>query len=279
MQIKKHYFWVIFTFCSLNVQAFQLDTDLSIMHDNNVSVAESNQDIFSDTALDLSLIGSQSFRLNPQSSLSIKAKLERMEFARFNDLSNTTLALGATYRIQPVVGFYQPWFALNVGAEKLYYDQSELRDGARFNVNAAVHQRLTERLSTNVGAAYEKRIADNADVFAWQRYSVFLAGNYQLNEKSALFASYTHHIGDQVFVATPSPAFKQIANAIADDPVFGKRRAYRLDAEADTLNIGADYRINSNNKLNVGLQYALIQAEASHEYDATQLHISWLHRF
>lgn len=270
---------LICTFVSLNVQAFQLDSDLTVTNDNNVSVAESNQDIFNDTALDLSLMASQSFRLNPHGSLSVKGKLERIEFARFNDLSNTTLALGAVYRIQPVIGFFQPWFSLTLNAEKLLYDHSDIRDGSRFNVSTAVHQRLTERLSANLGAAYEKRVADEADVFAWKRYSVFLAGNYQLSEQTTLFGSYAYQIGDQVFVATPSPAFKTIAHAIADDPIFGERRAYRLDAKAKTLNMGVDYRISANNKLNIGLQYALIQAEASHEYDATQLHISWLHRY
>ena len=122
-------------------------------------------------------------------------------------------------------------------------------------------------------------MADEADVFAWQRYSVFLAGNYQASENITLFASYAYHVGDQVFVATPAPAFKKVANAIANDPVFGNRRAYRLDASANSLNVGMDYRISTNNKLDFGLQYALINAEADHNYNATQVHISWLHRF
>ena len=173
MLINKLNYGVIFTLCSLQAQAFQLDTDLTLNYDNNVSVAESSHDIFSDNALGLSVIASQSFRLNPRSSLSIKGKLERNEFARFDDLSNTTLALGVLYRIQPVVGFYQPWFALNMNVEKLVYDHSDILSGAKFNVSTAIHQRLTEQLSTSVGGIYEKRIADEADVFAWQRYSMF----------------------------------------------------------------------------------------------------------
>ena len=279
MLINKLNYGVIFILCSLQAQAFQLDSDLTLSYDNNVSVAESSHDIFSDSALGLSVIASQSFRLNPHSSLSVKGKLERNQFARFHDLNNTTLALGMEYRIQPVVGFYQPWFALNMNVEKLVYDHSDIRSGAKFNMNAAIHQRLTERLSTSIGGIYEQRIADEADVFAWQHYSMFLAGNYQLGENTTLFASYAYQIGDQVFVATASPAFKLAASAIADDPVFGKRRAYRLDAIANTLNLGIDYRISTNNKLDIGLQYATIDAKANHNYEATQAHISWLHRF
>ena len=173
MSINKLNYGVIFTLCSLRAQAFQLGTDLTLSYENNVSVAESSHDIFSDSALGLSVIASQSFRLNPRSSLSIKGKLERNEFARFDDLSNTSLAIAGMYRIQPVVGFYQPWFALNMNVEKLVYDHSDIRSGTKFNVSTAIHQRLTERLSTSVGGIYEKRIADEADVFAWQRYSMF----------------------------------------------------------------------------------------------------------
>ena len=86
MSIKKLNYCFIFALFSLQAQAFQLDTDLTLSYDNNVSVAESSRDIFSDNALQLSVIGSQSFRINPNSSLSFKGKLERNEFAQFNDL-------------------------------------------------------------------------------------------------------------------------------------------------------------------------------------------------
>ena len=257
----------------------KLDTDVSLLYDNNVSLAESNRDTFSDEVLSLNLIASQSFMLNPHSNLSVKAKLALNQFARFDDLSNTVLAVGARYRVQPVIGFYQPWLELGINAEKLVFDDSDIRNGALFNLNIVAHKRFTERLKANLGVGFEKRIADTGDMFKWQRYGLFMGGQYKWSEQATLLASYTYLTGDQVFVVTANPAFLNIANSIADDPVFGKRRAYRLDAHANTLNISFNYRINPNNTLDAGLQYAKIEAEGNHQYDATQVNINWLHRF
>jgi hypothetical protein len=257
----------------------KLDADVTFQHDNNVSLAESNRDIFSDEIVSLNLIASKSIMLNPHSNLSLKAKLAHHQFLRFNDLSNTGFALGARYRVQPVIGFYQPWLELGFNAEKLAFDDSDIRDGAIFNANVSAHKRLSEQLKAHIGLGIEHRVADSGDTFEWQRHNLFLGAQYQWSEAATIIANYSYLKGDQVFVATASPAFLNIANSIADDPVFGKRRAYRLDAYANKLNTRFNYRINPNNTLDAGLQYAKIEAEGSHQYDATQVHISWLHRF
>lgn len=283
MRTKKKFLTLFFALLTSNHLVYaadtKLDADITLEYDNNVSLAESNRDIFSDAILSLNIIGSQSFMLNPHSNLSVKAKLARSQFVRFDDLSNTVLDIGARYRIQPEIGFYQLWLELGVNAEKLFFDDSDIRDGALFNLNLSAHKRFTERLNAHMGVGAEKRSADSRDVFEWNRYSVFLGGQYKWSESSTLVASYRFQKGDQVFVATASPAFGIGANAMADDSAFGQRRAYRLDANANIFNVGAQYRINSINKLDVGLQYANIQAEDHHQYDATNVHLSWLHRF
>jgi hypothetical protein len=273
------FFAIVFSVNLAHAADVKLDADLMLMYDNNVSLAESNRDIFSDEIASLNLIASKSFMLNPHSNLSIKGKLARNQFARFDDLSNTGFAVGARYRVQPVIGFYQPWLELGVNAEKLFFDDSDIRDGAIFNVNLSAHKRLSERLKAHIGFGAEHRVADSGDTFEWQRHSLFLGAQYQWSEAATLIANYSYINGNQVFVATASPAFRIGANAIADDPVYGQRRAYRLDADANTYNTSVNYRINPNNTLDAGLQYAKIEAEGNHQYDAAQVHISWLHRF
>lgn len=273
-----------------------LDNNLTFKYDNNVSLAESNRDIFSDEIVALNLVASKNFRPNPHSSLSILTKLSRNQYVRFNDLSNTGLALGARYRIQPVIGFYQPWLELGITAEKLEFDDSDIRDGALFNLNLSAHKRFTERLNANIGIGAEKRSADSKDVFAWERYNLFLNSQYKWSEDVTLSAGYSFIKGDQVLVATalgfvqtysPVYPYGPLANptpapnayAKAPDPTFGQRFVYRLPARANTFNTSINYRINSNNKIDFGLQYAKINAEGNHQYDATQVNISWLHRF
>ena len=185
-----------------------LDTNLTFKYDNNVSLAESNRDVFSDEIVTLKLVASKNLRPNPHSSLSIMTKLSRNQYVRFDDLSNTGLALEARYRIQPVIGFYQPWLELGISAEKLEFDDSDIRDGALFNLNLSAHKRFTEPFNANIGIGAEKRSADSKDVFEWERYNLILNSQYKWSEDVTLSAGYSFIKGDQVFMAT-APVFLQ----------------------------------------------------------------------
>ena len=83
-----------------------LDTNLAFKHDNDISLAESKNDIFSDEIVTFKLVASKNLRPNPHSSLSVLTKLSRNQYMRFSDLSNTALALEARYGFQPMIGFY-----------------------------------------------------------------------------------------------------------------------------------------------------------------------------
>ncbi len=257
----------------------QLDTNLTLQHTSNVGLAEGSKDIFSDNVVSVSTLLSQDYRPNPLSSLKLKAKVQHDEFARFNDLSHTIVGLGAQYKIQPVIGYYQPWMSLGLSAEQHFFRNSDIREGSLYVLDMSLHKRLGEQLVSQVGLAYERRFADENDVFEWVRNRVFIAGQYQWQSDLSLQARYQYQRGDQVFVATKSPTFKNVAEAIADDATFGARRAYRLNAHANDVSLGLIYKYDSFNKLVVELQYAKIGATGNHQYDVTQTFLSWLHRF
>ena len=257
----------------------QIDTDLTLQHTSNVGLAESNQDIFSDNILSLNAVVSQNYRPSSSSSFKLKAKLQHDEFARFNDLSHTFFGLGAQYKIQPVIGYYQPWLSFGLNTEQHFYRDSDIREGTLYVVDMSLHKRLSEQVSSQIGLAYERRFADETDVFEWERKSLFIAGQYQWLPNLSAHARYQYQHGDQVFVATRSPLFKDVAEAIADDATFGTRRAYRLNAHANTISLGLSYKYDAFNKLAVDLQHAKIGATGNHQYDVTQTSITWLHRF
>jgi hypothetical protein len=211
--------------------------------------------------------------------LKLKAKLQHDEFSRFNDLSHTIIGLGAQYKIQPVIGYYQPWLSLGLSAEQHFYRDSDIRAGALYVLDTALHKRLSEQLLTQIGFAYERRIADEQNVFEWDRNRVFIVGQYQWLPDLSLQARYQYQRGDQVFVATKSPTFKNAAEAFVDDVAFGARRAYRLNAHSNDVSLGLSYKYDSFNKLAIELQYATISASGNHQYDVTQTFITWLHRF
>ena len=93
---------------------------------------------------------------------------------RFSDLSNTALALETRYCFQPMIGFYNYLLEIGASAEKLAFDDSDIRDGALFNLNLSAHKSFSEHLNANIGIGAEKRTADSKNISEWERYSLFL---------------------------------------------------------------------------------------------------------
>lgn len=256
-----------------------VDGELAYRHDENLSRAESSPDIFSDDAIDLGLGIHWSSMLTPNSGLRLSGNLRLVEQAQHDALSRTSLGVSARYRIQPVAGFTAPWVELSAGAEQLHFRDSEIRDGDMQNADIVLGKRFTDRIGGRIGLGREWRQADQTEVFEWQRTRWFVMADYRVNQDAVLYGSFTGDDGDQVFTATPSIAYKALAKAYTNDTAFGQRRAYRLDARAKTAEIGLHYTVNASNSLDFGIRRFRAEADGDHQYDNTELRLSWLVRF
>ncbi len=259
--------------------ATHVDIEFSARHDNNASRAESGKDVFSDATVGLDLNIVHSMMLTAHSGLQLHGALHLMQFARFEDLNHVDLQAGMLYRIQPVKAYTAPWFDVSLGWQRQAFQNSDIREGDLLSLDLGAGQRLTDRLRLRAGYGWERRFADDNEVFEWRRRTARVSADFKLSTALTLYAMASRTHGDQVFTATPAPAFLAVAKAIVDDPVFGERRAYRLGAQADLLELGGSYSFNSSHTLDLGLRRFNIEAEAGHSYDGTELRASWLYRF
>lgn len=255
------------------------DAELAYRHDNNLSRAESGRDTVSDNAIDLGTTLSWNRLLTPNSGLRLSGGLRLTEQARNSELSHMDIGAGLRYRIQPVAGYTAPWIELGASYDQQFYRDSGIRDGDRWVTDAILGKRITDRIGGRIGANWEWRHADDGEVFEWQRRRLFASMDYKLGLDSTLYFTLTRVWGDQVFTATPAAAFRQVAKAIADDPAFGARRAYRMGAVASEVELGLNLPLNSVQTLDVGVRYFNADADGGHTYDSTELRISWLYRF
>lgn len=281
MYFNKLYVAVLLLACAGVSQAASthVDLELSAWHDDNLSRAESGRDIFSDNVFDLGVTVTHSVMLTPNSGLRLKGGLNLTEHAEYTELNRLSANIGASYRFQPVAGYTEPWIELGATLERESYRDSDIRDGRLLAAEAIVGKRFTDRIGGRAGIGWERRWADDAQVFEWQRHRIFAMADYKLGLESTLYASLSRDFGDQVFTATPNPDFGDYAKAIANDPVFGARRAYRLGAVSDTLELGVSMPLNPSNTLDVGLRRFRADADGDHIYDDTVLRASWLYRF
>lgn len=256
-----------------------VDLEVSATRDDNLSRAESSRDSFGDSTVGVGISVMHTIMLTPYSGLKLKGGLRHESHAEYHELDNTSASIGASYRIQPVMTYTAPWIELGGSIERLSFNDSDIRDGRKTEIEAIVGKRFTDRIAAQVGIGREFRSADDMEVFDWQRTRLFAKANYRVGMDSTLYASLSRDIGDQVFTATPNPRFRKFAKAIADDPAFGKRRAYRLDAVSESIELGLSMPVNGSNTLDIGIFRFRADADGDHTYDDTQLRASWLYRF
>jgi hypothetical protein len=268
-----------FLACRAEAGIVNADAELAFKHDDNLSRAESGQDKFGDNAVNLDLKLSWNHLLTPNSGLRLSGGLRLTEQARFDALSHIDLNAGIRYRIQPISGYTAPWIELGGGYQRQNYRDSQIRDGNVWSVDAILGKRFTDCIGGRVGVTEEWRQADNEDVFNWRRHRIFAALDYRLGLDTSLYANLSRDFGSQVFTATATPDFLRAAMAVADDPAFGLRRAYRLDAVATTVELGVNLPLNAANTLDFGARHFSADADGGHSYDETELRLSWLYRF
>lgn len=259
--------------------ATHVDAEFSLRHDNNISRAEASRDQFSDKVAGLDLAASRSLMLTEHSGLQLRVGAHLREFARFDDLSHVSMDIGALYRIQPVKSYTAPWFEVAAGWERFRFQGSDFRDGDQWSLDLGVGKRITDKLKVRAGYGWEYRNAEEREVFEWHRRTLRLSADFRVTPALTLYGAAIRTAGDQVFTATPAPAFRSAAKAIVDDPTFGARRAYRLGAEADVLELGWSYQLNPSQTLDVGVRRFDIEADGDHRYGGAELRASWLYRF
>lgn len=271
--------WLLACAAPVQADATHIDTELAASHDNNLGRAESARDIFDDNLLDFGLSVTRSMLLTPNSGLRLKGGLHLAEHAKYTDLNMVSANAGVSYRIQPVSGYTAPWVELGITLERYSFRNSAIRNGKLLAMEAIAGQRLTDRIGARIGIGHEQRRADNTNVFEWQRHRMYVMADYKLGLNSTLYTSLSRDFGDQVFTTTPDLELREYSKAVARDPVFGARYAYRVGAIANALELGVSTPLNSSNTVDIGLRHFHADAGGGHSYDNTGLRANWLYRF
>jgi hypothetical protein len=273
---------VIFFICLIlandALAAASVDIELSASRDDNVSRATAAADIKSDNIVGLGINIQNAWLLTPSSGILLRGNVKFDQYQQYDDLSHITANAGVDYRFQPMVGYSAPVFDISTALERSAFSNSDIRDGTALQTDIAVSSRVTDRIKLQGGLGLEKRWADQGEIYTWLRDRIYVGGNYKYNSKVTLYSNLSRSDGDQVFTSAPNLALFSESKAVANDPVFGVRRAYRVDATAYVFELGDSIAVSANTTLDIGLRYFNITTNDD-EYDGTELRASWLYRF
>lgn len=268
-----------------DVTYFTADSALTL--DSNISRSQRSKDIVDDVGLEVGLAVAHSLRLNDKSGLVLRAGAEITEQFHHTDLSQLKLDGSVRYRIQPVVGFTNPWVELMLEGARLQYRNSDIRDGWVWATGATVGKYFTDRIRMTAGWNYEVRRADDGRVFDWHHNTIALTADYRFTQKGTLYASAARIDGDQVSTVN-FPALTTVYEALSkadardmalEDSSHSLKRAYRLSATSNVFEMGINYALQGDLALDLSIQRYNSHADGGPNYDGTSARAGLLYRF
>jgi len=265
--------------------ATHIGMEATLLHESNIGRAEYGQDEQEDTALQLGASISRSMRLTEKSGLVARAGIQLSEQAHYNDLSLVSAQGGVRYRIQPLSGFTMPWLDIALGAERLEYRDSDIRNGWIGNLSIGAGKYFTDRFRMTAGWVGERRHAEDSRVFDLRNYGWQLGLDFKLASRATLYAKAGRTYGDQVSSARQSslsPSPLQYEAQTADEALseHGQNRtAYRFDAVTNNIEIGYNHALMGNLAFDVSARYFDADAKGGHTYEGYSARASLLYQF
>jgi hypothetical protein len=265
--------------------ATHMGIEAALAHESNIGRAEYSRDVQKDTAFQVGANISRSVRLTANSGLVARAGIQLQEQAHYDNLSLAAAGAGIRYRLQPFPGFTTPWIDLSLGAERLKYRDSEIRDGWVSSLGVAAGKYFTDKLRMIAGWMAERRHAENSRVFDLRNHGWHLGIDFHLTPQASLYAKATRIFGDQVSSASQSSVFGNPLRYSAQTPDAAlsehgnSRNAYRFDAVTNTMELGYNHAIRGNMAFDISARYFDADAEGGHTYHGYSARAGLLYQF
>jgi hypothetical protein len=260
--------------------------------DDNLTRAQLDQDIKSDTALVVSASAGTGYQLTDNSSLSLRLALAGSAYQRYDGLNNLNAGLELAYRWKFGLGPFVPELRLSGSAARLEY-RDAARDGWLTVGEIGIAKRVSDRTGLRMAYQVEQRRSDSvaerlaglppeiaADVFNLKSQNLMFGGDYSLNSDYVISAAYSLRDGDIVSTTLRNRPIFLASDAIAADPVFGPDRfAYKMKALTRGLSLGVTRVIGRQASFTLGYEYLESRAEGGIDYQSNLVRATYLHQF
>jgi hypothetical protein len=263
-----------------------LDVQVGTLYDSNLSRAQLEYDIKSDTAFQSSLSWGRFVPL--ANGLTLRATLDAAGevYTRYAGLNNLSFGGSLGLRRKFGLGAFAPWISAWGSAARLDY-QNSIRDGWRYELGLAAGKRLTASWDLGVDFRYSHRTADkntslvpgiSGAVFDLQSHQIGLKSEYALTERLSLAGGYDYRRGDIASTTLRNFTIYTNSDAIALDPVFGDDTVgYRIFAVTRAWRFGLSYALGQSNSINLVAERWTSRARGGLDYYNTLVGASYVH--
>lgn len=271
---------------------WNIDGELVIGHDSNVSRAALSRDVVDDNTTLLSLAAAWTRELDLMSAVTLRGFLEGEAFSELDSLNRRSAGVQAIYRWQYELGYTAPFFQASLSAQQDDFDSS-LRDADRYVAQAFVTRRFTDALRGSFGMEWSRSESDGV-VFDVDQRRFFANLDLALNRHWAVYGTYAQARGDTISSAqlvfcngaTAPDIYPLIdaSDAVETDEALnaalcGSWLAYRLPAMTHAFTFGANRGFGHSASLDLSVQHVEVLGRGDNDYQRTLLRAGILARF
>lgn len=267
----------------LAAQVSDLTLSAGITLDDNITRAEQDKDIQSDTILSGAARGTYRLPVNSISNLQFTGRFEHQEYRDYDRLSRNNFNLVARYNIQTQYRFTSPWYyiAVNIGMQDVDVDS---RDANLLEWQLGMGKRLTDRIKFMASFVSQEHNADT-DIFDTRssRFSVNM--DWRTHHNNLVYTTLGYTDGDVVVTTVyPYPSnldYYQVThiNDSASFPGLVNPWTYKLNATTRSLVIGDNYAIAGHQSLDISLLMYASDADYGFKYDGRIIQLNYFYQF
>lgn len=262
---------------------FRYSYDVAVVDDDNVRLAQSEDDIREDVILSATLKATAGRSLDSFSILNYGGSFTYNKFDSFGTLDHYEFEINTRYRFALRSGFTAPIYSLRARLGGMEFD-SEMRDSTVLTLAAEMNKWLTTTLNSTIGVGIKSRDSVS-EVYDLDEARLFANLDINFTDTDLVYTTLAYIQGDTASSATPSLGIINASDAIEPDDAFGgidaNQFAYRIDSETLVLTLGYNRILNRDLSLDFSARFVDSESRVDEEiyYERTILRASLLGRF
>ena len=262
---------------------FRYSYDLALVADDNVRLAQNDEDIREDNLFSGTVKATGARSLDSFSIWNYGARLGYNAFETFDALDNVEIEINTRYRFALSSGFSSPIYSLGAKLAGLEFE-SEMRDSTLISLSAELNQWVTDTINMTAGLGFRER-QSVSEVYDLSEVRIFVNFDTNFSKRDLTYTTFAYITGDTVSSAEPTLAIINAADAIEPDDAFGgidaNQFAYRIDSNTVVITLGYNRILTSD--LSLDLSARFVDSESTEDddigYERTILRASLLGRF
>ena len=213
-------------------------------------------------------------------------RLSLTHYHEYDDLDAAAISVSAGHRWQLGSGFRGPWLDIHLAADGRAHRNSALRNHGGLEAGALLGSDLTDRVQLKAGYRFDLKRGLSDDVLDTESHRLFLNVDLRLTPRTVFYMTASGQRGDVVSSApeTLGLSFAASQTSTRADDAFGldpagiPLRAYQIEADTLSFDVGMSWMLNERSSIDLGASYFRTWTHRFTNYDGNSVALTFFHQ-